>query len=75
MNPPTQKNAAAVALGRMAAGKPKNYSPAERDKRAQRMRLMRAKMVLDSKHKQAHASESSNETTPTKNPIKPQLKS
>jgi len=38
-----KKNPAAVALGRMAAGVPKQYSDEERAKRAQRLALARAK--------------------------------
>lgn len=47
MNEVKVKNEAAVALGRLAAGKPKNYSPLERKIRAQRMKDLRAKIAVD----------------------------
>lgn len=37
------KNKAAQELGRMAAGKPKNYSEAELERRRKRMKAMNAK--------------------------------
>lgn len=37
------KNPLAVALGKLAAGKPKNYSAAEKEKRRQRLALVRPK--------------------------------
>ncbi len=36
------KSKAAQALGRMAAGKPKNFSAAERKRRSQRMKALNA---------------------------------
>lgn len=37
-----RKNPAAVALGKMAAGKPKHFTKAERARRAARLALARA---------------------------------
>ncbi len=43
---PKPKNPAAVALGRLNAGKPRQVSEAERERRAQRMRDYHAKLKL-----------------------------
>lgn len=40
-----EKNPAAVALGRLNAGKPRVISEEERAKRAERMKALRAKML------------------------------
>jgi hypothetical protein len=44
---PKEKNPAAVALGRLNAGKPRVISEEERTRRSERMKALRAKMLLD----------------------------
>lgn len=49
MNTPnqTEKNPAAVALGRLTRGKKKTLSPAERQRRSEAMKAMRARMIAE----------------------------
>ena len=53
-------NKAAQALGKLAAGKPKNFSAAERKRRAERLAAARAKRWPRKSNEKAHFSEVSN---------------
>lgn len=58
-----EKNPAAVALGRLNAGKPRVISDQERARRSERMKALRAKMAVDSMRVMPQTQTEANEKT------------